>query len=102
MMSGGCQLVKGEKGLWEKEHLHHACNSPGRKPNMQRQMLIRESAEQIPHLTQTAIGGKRMARSPRKISVEHIVMGCMVLQFCGLKKSLVCAFPRGQMMQERV
>lgn len=34
---------------------------------------MRESALQIPDLIQTAIGGKRMARSPRKISLEHIV-----------------------------
>lgn len=32
-----------------------------------------ESAEQMPHLTQTAIGGKRMAMRPRKMSDEHIV-----------------------------
>jgi len=41
---------------------------------MQRQILMRESAEQMPHLTQTAIGGKRMAIKPRKRSEEHIVM----------------------------
>jgi len=41
---------------------------------MQRQMLMRESAEQMPHLTQTAIGGKRMAIKPRKRSEEHIAM----------------------------
>jgi hypothetical protein len=60
---------------------------------MQRQMLIRESAEQIPHLTQTGMivsmfsvgvgniggdilparGGKRMAIRPKKISGEHIL-----------------------------
>jgi len=40
---------------------------------MQRRMLMMESAEQMPHLTQTAIGGKRMAMRPRKISDEHIV-----------------------------
>ena len=46
-------------------------------PSMQRQMLMRESAEQIPHLTQTAIGGKRMAMRPRKMSVEHILKVCI-------------------------
>ena len=35
-------------------------------------MLISESAEQIPHLIQTAMGGKRMARRARKRSEEHI------------------------------
>lgn len=39
---------------------------------MQRQMLIKESAEQMPRLTQTARGGKRMAIKPRNKSVEHI------------------------------
>jgi len=41
---------------------------------MHRQMLMRESAEQIPHLTQTAIGGNMMAIKPRKRSEEHISM----------------------------
>lgn len=54
---------------------------------MHRRMLITESAEQIPHLTQTARGGKRMAMRPRKISAEHIsgvsdeVSGMYVLVF---------------------
>ena len=93
------------------------------KPSMQRQMLMRESAEQMPHLTHwkesesvytrlkeetrpkrlpgckpesrileleapragqeviqdlltTAIGGKMIARRPRKISEEHIFVVC--------------------------
>jgi hypothetical protein len=61
---------------------------------MQRQMLMRESAEQMPHLTQTVVivsmspprrnddrgkaiparGGKRMAIKPKKISGEHILV----------------------------
>jgi len=44
------------------------------KPSMHRQMLMRESAEQMPDLTQTAIGGKRMATRPRKRSEEHILI----------------------------
>ena len=42
-------------------------------PSMQRRILITESAEQMPHLTHTAMGGKRMARRPRKMSEEHIL-----------------------------
>lgn len=38
---------------------------------MQRRMLMRESAEQMPHLTQTATGGNRMAIRPRKMSDER-------------------------------
>ncbi len=44
---------------------------------MHRRMLMMESAEQMPHLTQTAIGGKRMAIRPRKMSDEHIFAGWM-------------------------
>ena len=40
---------------------------------MQRRMLMMESAEQMPHLTQTAMGGKRMAMKPRKMSDEHMI-----------------------------
>lgn len=36
---------------------------------------MRESAEQMPHLTHTAMGGKRIASKPRKRSDEHIVCG---------------------------
>lgn len=61
------------------KNLHQACKRPGMNPSMQRQMLIRESAEQIPHLTQTAMGGKRIAIRPRNMSVEHILMVCIVL-----------------------
>lgn len=52
--------------------MYQAWRRPGRKPSMQRRMLIRESAEQRPRLTQTARGGNRMAIKPRKISDEHI------------------------------
>lgn len=38
-----------------------------------RARLIRLSAEQRPRLTQTAMGGKMMARMPRKTSVPHIM-----------------------------
>lgn len=38
-----------------------------------RARLIRLSAEQRPRLTQTAMGGKMMARMPRKTSVPHMV-----------------------------
>ena len=38
-----------------------------------RARLIRLSAEQRPRLTQTAMGGKMMARMPRKTSVLHMV-----------------------------
>ena len=31
--------------------MYHACNRPGMKPRMQRQILMKESAEQTPHLT---------------------------------------------------
>ena len=37
---------------------------------------MRESAEQMPDLTQTAIGGKRMAIKPRKRSEEHMLITC--------------------------
>jgi len=33
--------------------MYHACKRPGRKPSIQRQMLMRESAEQTPDLTHT-------------------------------------------------
>ena len=91
--------------------MYHACRRPGRKPSMHRQMLMRESAEQMPDLTHTveqlvicpietetlyqienvghlangttsrnalwwrnvpAMGGNRMAISPRKRSDEHM------------------------------
>lgn len=39
----------------------------------QRAMLIRLSAEQMPRFTHTAMGGKRMATRPRKISLPHMV-----------------------------
>ena len=39
----------------------------------QRARLMRLSAEQRPRLTQTAMGGKMMARMPRKTSVPHMV-----------------------------
>jgi hypothetical protein len=35
----------------------------------------------MPALTQTAIGGKRMAIRPRKMSVEHIVGSACLLTF---------------------
>ena len=34
---------------------------------------MRESAVQMPDLIHTAIGGKRMARRPRKMSPEHMI-----------------------------
>ena len=40
---------------------------------MQRRMLMMESTEQMPRLTQTAMGGKRIAMRPRKMSGVHIV-----------------------------
>lgn len=55
--------------------VHQACRRPGRKPKQQRQMLMRESAEQTPRLIQTAMGGKRMAIKPRKISVPQHILG---------------------------
>lgn len=33
--------------------MYQAWRRPGRKPSMQRRMLMRESAEQRPHFTQT-------------------------------------------------
>jgi hypothetical protein len=44
---------------------------------------MRESAEQIPHFTQTAMGGKRMAIKPRKISDVHMLIVVFAL-FIGL------------------
>jgi hypothetical protein len=67
-------IGEGKKGIVGEGDIHQACKRPGMNPSMQRQMLIRESAEQIPHLTQTAMGGKRMAIRPRKMSVEHILL----------------------------
>lgn len=55
-------------------YLHHAWIRPGIKPSMQRRMLMKESAEQRPDLIQTAIGGKRMAMRPRKISEQDMVV----------------------------
>lgn len=54
--------------------MYQAWIRPGIKPKQRRRMLIRESAEQIPRFTQTGSGGKRMARMPRKRSVEHMAM----------------------------
>ena len=68
---GGFEKGEGGDG---RRSVHQACKRPGMNPSMQRQILIRESAEQIPHLIQTAMGGKRMARRPRKISVEHMLL----------------------------
>jgi hypothetical protein len=59
-------------GEGEGRNVHQACRRPGMKPRQQRQMLMSESAEQIPRFTQTASGGNRIARRPRKMSVEHI------------------------------
>jgi len=53
--------------------MYQAWRRPGMKPSTQRRMLMTLSAEQMPHLTQTAMGGKRMARTPRKISEEHML-----------------------------
>ena len=39
-----------------------------------RAMLIRLSALQMPRLTQTAMGGKRMAMRPRKMSLPHMLV----------------------------
>jgi len=36
-------------------------------------MFMRLSAEQMPLLTQTASGGKRMAIRPRKMSLPHML-----------------------------
>lgn len=45
-----------------------------------------ESAEQMPALTQTARGGKRIATRPRKMSKEHIVRSaCLLVLLTGLK-----------------
>jgi hypothetical protein len=52
--------------------MYQACRRPGSQPSMHRRMLMMESAEQMPHLTQTAMGGKRMAMRPRKMSDVHI------------------------------
>jgi len=48
--------------------MYHACKRPGIKPRTERKMLMNESAEQIPLLTQTGRGGNIRARTPRKIS----------------------------------
>ena len=37
-------------------------------------MLIKLSALQMPLLTQTARGGKRMASKPRKMSLPHMML----------------------------
>jgi len=54
--------------------MYHAWRRPGMNPRQHRRMLMRESAEQRPVLTQTARGGKRMAIKPRKMSEEHILI----------------------------
>ena len=71
--------------------MYQACRRPGTKPRTQRRILMRESAEQMPRLTQTGKtvshrkqkgchgwewclpgrGGKRMAMTPRKMSAEQ-------------------------------
>jgi hypothetical protein len=55
--------------------MYQACRSPGSQPSIHRRMLMMESTEQMPRLTQTARGGKRMAMRPRKMSGEHIFGG---------------------------
>lgn len=50
-------------------------------------MLMMESAEQMPHFTQTGSGGKRMANRPRKQSAEHMVMVLRVSEVvCGFNE----------------
>lgn len=46
----------------------------------QRRMLIMLSALQMPLFTQTAMGGKRMAMRPRKMSLPHMVVLVVVLK----------------------
>ena len=53
--------------------MYQACRRPGIPPRTQRQMFMRESAEQMPRLTQTAIGGKIKAIRPSKRSDEDIL-----------------------------
>ena len=55
--------------------MYQACKRPGRYPSTQRAMLIKESALQRPRLIHTAMGGKRMAITPRKISPQDMVGG---------------------------
>ena len=40
-------------------------------------MLMRLSALQIPRLTHTAMGGNKMAMSPRKMSLPHMIIRLM-------------------------
>lgn len=44
-------------------------------------MLIRLSAEQRPLLTQTAMGGNKIAIRPRKMSLPHMVVGVAIESF---------------------
>jgi len=46
---------------------------PGSHPRQHNANEIRESAEQIPRLTQTGRGGKRTAKTAKKQSEEHII-----------------------------
>lgn len=57
-----------------------------------RARLIRLSAEQRPRLTQTAMGGKMMARMPRKTSVPHMmwmVYSCFELRKADVVSGLI-------------
>ena len=56
-------------------------------------ILIKLSALQMPLLTQTAMGGKRMARRPRKMSLPHI-------SFASLSRSVVRLFLVCKSVQE--
>lgn len=84
--------------------MYQACSRPGRKPRQHRARLINESALQRPRFTQTvggvgfglvvvvfgkgeggvgclpAMGGKRMAIMPRKMSELHILWVCVVAE----------------------
>jgi hypothetical protein len=42
---------------------------------------MRLSALQMPRFTQTAIGGKRMAMRPRKMSLPHMLSKHFVVRF---------------------
>jgi len=76
---------RGRRGEGAKRSItYQACINPGTNPRQQSAMLMSESAVQMPHLIQTAIGGKRMARRVRGRSEVHILWVCE-LSFGGLR-----------------
>ena len=50
--------------------IYHEWMTAGNHPSIRRHMFIKESHEHSPVFTHTAIGGKKIASTPRKISPQ--------------------------------